>query len=90
MLPAAKMRRDSVWKTSADADPNPAQSPARFIPFVSTVRVAPIDLIQMTELPYCTAEVFIDVFIDSVLSAALSCVTVPDTSSLPMDSAGVQ
>ena len=42
------------------------------------------------ECPYWTAEVFMEVFMASVFSAALLWVTVPATSSLPMDSAGVQ
>ena len=43
-----------------------------------------------TDRVYWTAEVFMEVFMASVLSAAFLCVTVPATSSLPMDSAGVQ
>ncbi len=42
------------------------------------------------ECPYWTAEVFMEVFMASVFSAAFLWVTVPATSSLPMDSAGVQ
>ena len=67
----------------------PGDSPW-FIPIRRHERIGQADPIQFTQLSYCTAEVFIDVFIASVLSAALSCVTVPDTSSLPIDSAGVQ
>ena len=42
------------------------------------------------ECPYWTAAVFMEVFMASVFSAAFLWVTVPATSSLPMDSAGVQ
>ena len=67
----------------------PRASPGSF-PFGGTGSIGPADPIQLTYLSYCTAEVFIDVFIASVFSAALSCVTVPDMSSFPIDSAGVQ